>query len=469
MKKYIYLFLLLFVSVTAGAQRAKYVFMFIGDGMGLNQVNLTEIYRAVEDGKTEPAIKPLLFSTFPVASFATSYSSSSRVTDSAAAGTALACGKKTYNGAIGCDKENTFVSIAEVAKAAGRKVAILTTVGMNHATPASFYAHQPSRNMYYEIAEEAISSNFDFLGGGDVISPTKKYDKTSAPDMRQRFEEAGMTVARGLEDYKAKSADAKRMVLLNTRPNSTSVPYAIDREAQDITLRQMTECAIDFLEKGGAKKGFFMMVEGGRIDQAGHSNDPGACVREVVDMDEAVAAAYEFYKKHPKETLILVTADHETGGLGLAANGQYALDMNPLVSQTLSFDMISRKITDLRKQYGKKATWENVKEVLAAETGLFKTHKVTWAQEKALRDAFEESFVNGKVVFDENMYSSLEPLASVARKVLCEQAVLGFTSTGHTAAYVPVFVIGAGQELFCGKMDNTDIPKKMAKAAGLKL
>ena len=391
MKRLMYvLFFVLLTSGMAYAQQAKYVFYFIGDGMGVNQVNGTEMYLAEQEGRI--GVKPLLFTSFPVASMATTFSATNSVTDSSAAGTALATGVKTYNGAIGMDDNKSVLqSVAERAKKSGKKVGVTTSVSVDHATPAAFYAHQPDRGMYYEIA--------------------------------------------------------------------------IDRQEGDLTLAEITESAISFLTKG-SNKGFFLMVEGGKIDWACHGNDPATAFEEVVDMDNAIKVAYEFYKKHPKETLIVVTADHETGGLGLGT-GKYELQLKALAKQKQSQEILSRSITDLRKMR-KVITWPEMKEFLAEKMGFWKELPVSWEQEKMLRDAYEESFVNKHVVFEESLYAKTEPLAVAAKKVMSQIAMVGWTSGGHTAGYVPVFAVGAGSKLFVGKMDNTEIPKRIAKAGGYK-
>ena len=171
--------------------------------------------------------------------------------------------------------------------------------------------------MYYEIALDLPKANFDFYAGGGFLKPTTTFDNKKAPSIFPIFEEAGYTVARGYNDYKAKSQNAEKMILIQEEgANPSCLPYAIDRKDNDLTLAQITESAIDFLTKG-KNKGFFLMVEGGKIDWACHANDAATVFNEVKDMDNAIKVAYEFYKKHPKETLIVVTADHETGGLTL--------------------------------------------------------------------------------------------------------------------------------------------------------
>ena len=462
------MYVLLFVLLTgaAYAQQAKYVFYFIGDGMGVNQVNGTEMYLAEQEGRI--GVKPLLFTTFPVASFATTFSATNSVTDSSAAGTALSTGAKTYNGAIGMDdNKEVLQTVAEKAKKAGKKVGVTTSVSVDHATPAAFYAHQPNRNMYYEIALDLPKANFDFYAGGGFLKPTTTYDKKEAPSIFPIIEEAGYTIARGLDEYNAKAADAQKMVLIQKEGADPScLPYAIDHKDGDLTLAEITESAISFLTKG-SNKGFFLMVEGGKIDWACHGNDPATVFEEVIDMDNAVKVAYEFYKKHPKETLIVITADHETGGLGLGTS-KYELYLKSLANQKQSQELLSKAITDLRKEKENKVSWEEVKALLADRMGFWKTLPLTWEQEKMLRDEYEDSFVKNHVVFEESLYAKTEPLAAVARKVMSQIAMVGWTSPNHTAGYVPVFAIGAGSKLFVGKMDNTEIPKRIAKAAGYK-
>ena len=467
MKRLMYvLFFVLLTSGMAYAQQAKYVFYFIGDGMGVNQVNGTEMYLAEQEGRI--GVKPLLFTSFPVASMATTFSATNSVTDSSAAGTALATGAKTYNGAIGMDDNKSVLqSVAERAKKSGKKVGVTTSVSVDHATPAAFYAHQPDRGMYYEIALDLPKAGFDFYAGSGFLKPTTTADKKEAPNVFPIIEEAGYTIARGLDEYKEKAADAKKMILIQKEGAEPScLPYAIDHEEGDLTLPEITESAVSFLSKGN-KKGFFLMVEGGKIDWACHSNDPVTVFEEVIDLDNAVRVAYEFYKKHPKETLIVVTADHETGGMGLGI-GKYELHLKSLLNQKQSQDLLSKAITDLRKDKAGKASWNEIKDLLTEKMGFWKELPLTWEQEKMLRDEYEQSFVKNKVVFEESLYARTEPLAATARKVMSQIAMVGWTSSSHTAGYVPVFAIGAGADLFTGKMDNTEIPKRIAKAAGYK-
>lgn len=462
MKKLTSLFLFILLAVVADAQKAKYVFFFIGDGMGVNQVNTTEMYLAELENRI--GISSLLFTSFPVTTMATTYSATNSVTDSSAGGTALACGEKTYNGAIGVDKErNAIQSVAAKAKKAGRKVAILTSVSVDHATPAAFYAHQPDRNMYYEIATDLPKAGFDFYGGSGFLRPNKE----GQPNVFTLFDEAGYTVVRGLNEYDRTAAKADKMILIQEEGKSASaLPYAIDRKNGEMSVADITGKAIDFMMKG-KDKGFFMMIEGGKIDWACHSNDPATVVNEVIDMDQAVKVAYEFYKKHPKETLIVISADHETGGIGMGT-GRYELNLKALAQQKQSVDELSRSITDLRKAKNNNVAWEDVKTLLSEKMGFWTTIPLSWEQEKALFNEYGESIVKDSKKFEETLYSRTEPLATMAKRIMSQIAMLGWTTGGHSAGYVPVYAIGVGAEAFGGKIENMQIPLLIGKIGGYK-
>ncbi|KAA6350072.1 Alkaline phosphatase [termite gut metagenome] len=465
MKRFInLLFFFLLVSVLFAQGKAKYVFFFIGDGMGMSQVNGTEMYLAEKAGYM--GVQPLQFTQFPVAGMVTTFSVRNSVTDSAAAGTALATGSKTVNGAVGLDEQgNRLTSIAEKAKKAGQKVGIVTSVSIDHATPAAFYAHQSGRNMAYEISLDLIEAGFDFYAGSGFLRPDKTYTNQSAPDMFGLFEASGYTVAKGYNDFKNKSSKGGKIILIQEEGEVVdALPYAIDRKADDLTLTQITEGAIASLSKN-APRGFFLMVEGGKIDWACHDNDVATAFNEVVDMDNAIKVAYEFYKKHPKETLIIVTADHETGGIYLGT-GKYEMNLKVLSCQKYSREALSDHIKDLRKSKPQ-VSWEDMKALLGETMGFWKELPLTWMQERKLRDTYEESFSKtDKISMEKSLYSESEPLAVKAIELINEMAMVGWGSGGHSASYVPVFAIGVDAQLFFGKMDNTDIPKRVAKAAG---
>lgn len=469
MKKFsLLLSFLLFVSL-GFAQQAKYVFYFIGDGMGVNQVQGTELYRGELEGKI--GITPIWFTQFPYATTATTFSATNGVTDSAAAGTALASGNKTKNGTIGMKQDQqTYVnSVAVWAKNKGSRVGVTTSVSVDHATPAAFYAHDPSRGSYYKIGTDLYKAGFDFYAGSDFLDPTNKEDKSgTSENLYSLAEKNGYTIARGYKDYLKKCKKADKMILFQTEKASeadrTAIPYAIDRTKNDLTLADITRSAINFLSKD-LSKGFFLMVEGGKIDWACHSNDAATVFHEVVDMDEAVKVAYEFYSQHPDETLIVVTADHETGGFVLGT-GAYKLNLQVLKNQKVSENGFTRILNELRKKYNNNVSWEKVQQALKENFGFWDKVQLSKAQEERLQAKYTETFKGQEAKLEKSEYAQDEPLAAEAKRIIDEIALVGWTSGGHSAGYVPVFAIGAGAEQFQGRIDNTEIPVKIAKAAG---
>jgi alkaline phosphatase len=378
----------------------KYVFLFIGDGMGLAQVAATEAYLAAKEGTV--GSRNLPFSNFPVIGLTTTFSANRYVTCSSAAGTALSTGSKTNNDMLGVTpNEEKLTSITYKLKSAGYKIGIATTVGVDHATPAAFYASAISRSSYYDIALQLPATNFDFFAGGDFIEPTGH--KNDRPDIHQVVTEAGYTIVR---NYKEVTGTKDKVILLQPENKGSELPYAIDRTGEDLTLSQITTAAIKVLDN---KKGFFVMIEGGKIDWACHSNDGATSIYETLDFAGAVQCAIDFYNRHPDETLILVTADHETGGLAL----------------TLESNL----------------------------EGLLTIDEATKPQE-----------VTTKTYMDRNA------TREERRQRITEQnrkAGLGWVSHDHTGIPVPVYAIGAGSEYFGGKFDNTELPRRICQAMGV--
>ena len=382
---------------TAQEQKAKYVFYFIGDGMGFNHVSLAEYWLGYTQGVFDS--RPLSFSQFPVLGWAVTHSESNLITDSAAAGTALSTGTKTKNGMLGTAPDSSALeSIAYKIHDAGYKVGISSTVGINHATPGAFYGHSASRSDYYSIASEIPSTGFEFFaGGGAIESNGEDGDETS---VYEAIEDSGYVIAEGMDDFADKKDEAGKMMLLQENGRlKTELPYAIDMKDTDMTQADLVSASIDFLYDEDCP-GFFIMSEGGKIDWASHGNDTKAVILETLSLSDAVAEAVEFYNAHPDETLIIVTADHETGGLTLSWEKGYDLLFDKLEEIHCSKDMVSEE---------------------------------------------EREHMNE----------------------ISHEAHIGWTTGDHSGANVPVFAIGAGSTLFSGRMDNTEIPKKICEAMGI--
>lgn len=449
------------------AQEAKYVFYFIGDGMGVNQVQGTEYYLGELEGKT--GISPLQFTQFPYSTVATTFSATNRVTDSAAAGTALATGHKTQNGAIGVlkDLQTPVNSVAVWAKNSGKRVGVATSVSVDHATPAAFYAHVAGRGSYYNIGKDLYKAGFDFYAGSDFLQPTNK-DNANDENLYDMAGKNGYVIARGYKDYLKKSKKADKMILFQSevasKQDRSAIPYAIDRTKSDLTLQDITRSAVNFLTKD-VSKGFFLMVEGGKIDWACHSNDAATVFQEVIDFDNAIKVAYEFYAQHPDETLIVITADHETGGIVLGT-GPYELNLQVLKNQKVSESGFTKIVNQLREKSNNQVSWEDIKQALKENFGFWDSVKLSDKQEARLKAVYESSLKNQQMKLEKSEYAQDEPIAAEAKRIIDEIALVGWTSGGHSAGYVPVFAIGAGAELFQGRIDNTEIPLRIAKAAG---
>lgn len=380
-------------------KEAKYVFYFIGDGMGFTHVAAAEAYLAQERGVI--GMDPLGFTQFPVLGEATTFSASNIITDSSAAGTALSTGEKTTNGMLAIAPDSTTVlnSISYKIHDAGYSVGVMSTTQINHATPAAFFGHNVKRGNYYAIGKEIPEAGFEFFGGGGLLHPNGKNGE-EAVSLYDLAADGGYAIACGYEDFQTKK-DADKIMLVQSEGSDQICPYALGRAEGALTLAQIVESAVSVLERN--PKGFFLMAEGGLIDWTAHSQDLAGTIFEVLDFDQAIAVANAFYERHPDETLIVVTADHETGGLALGRKG-YVFDLT-----------VVDKITSA-----------------SASTDV-------------------EEYMNDPKSIDG----------------INEEARVGWTTYSHCGAPVPVWAKGVGSEQFAGRQDNTDIPKKICAAMGV--
>ncbi len=458
-------------STPKNNEKAKYVFLFIGDGMGTNQTYLAELYKATLKGNI--GHEKLNLSTLPVQSYMTTYSASNYITCSSAAATAMATGYKTSNGLLGKDPslKINYETVAEKAKKADYKIGILSSVAIDHATPAGFYAHQDSRNMYYEISLDLPQSGFDYFGGGGYHYPTGKTGDQA--DAYEIAKEQGYVVSNTLEAYEALTPANTKVISINPETYPKGEFYwEIDRKEGSISLADFTQQAIDQIYN---EKGFFMMVEGGKIDWACHANDAASSIYETLAFDDAVAVALEFYKQHPHETLVIVTADHETGGMGTGTNenddlGGLRIDL--LAHQKISAQEFTRLLSEMEAQE-KLMPFNQVMDTVTAYFGLNGAEKLLQlsAQETAwLKGAYLNEFTKGEAVDADADYLATSSELSLTERViflLNDKAGVGWTTSHHTATPVPVRAMGPGQDLFKESIDNTDLPKIISKVMGL--
>ena len=494
-------------SKTEAAKTPKYIFLFIGDGMSYPQVQLTNYFvsAANQDGRTvtvngeEKSIlsskSQLTMMDFPIAGSAQTYDSTSFAPDSASTATSIATGHKTWSGSINVSEDfsEKYETIAEkLKKQKGYKIGILSSVNLNHATPAAFYAHQASRNSYYEIGEELIASGFDYFAGGGLKKVTgSEKDKESLYDLAEK---AGYQVVKTQKEAEALTAEDGKVIVIDEHlADSDAMSYELDRKADEWALADYVEKGIEVLDN---ENGFFMMVEGGKIDWACHANDAASTITDTLALDNAVEKAVEFYQDHPDETLILVTGDHETGGLTIGFAGtDYDTFLTNFENQKISY---ARFDSDYVAAYKENKT--DFDTVMTDVTELFgltapAADAAAEANQKDSADLHPESEDSGalemteyeyqqlKNAYDTTMartgeetefgqeeyikYGSYEPLTVTLTHILNNKSGVNFGSYAHTGLPVEVLVQGVGAETFDGYYDNTDIYNRLAALTGV--
>lgn len=482
----------------------KYVFLFIGDGMSYPQIQMTNYFLSANaaqenpemvtvDGEEKQALSSknnLTMLSFPVSGSAQTYDSTSFAPDSASTATSIATGYKTWSGSINVSTDFTqeYETIAEKLKnQKDYKIGIISSVNINHATPAAFYAHQESRSNYYEIGEEMIESGFDYFAGGALLEPTGPDEDKE--DLYARAEQAGYQVVRTQAEAEALTADSGKALLIDEHlADSDSMAYGLDLQEGQWSLADYVDKGIEVLDND---TGFFMMVEGGKIDWACHANDAGSTLSDTIELDEAVEQAVEFYKEHPDETLILVTGDHETGGLTIGYAGtDYDTFLTNFNNQKISyakfdsdyvakykeektdFDTVMNDVTELfglmaPAEEGAEETMEKDNANQHPESDDDGNLYMTQYEYDLLKEAYETTMTRTgeeeEFAQDEYIkYGSYEPLTVTITHILNNKSGINFGSYAHTGLPVEVLAMGVGQDEFVGYYDNTDIYKKMA-------
>ncbi|MDD5704520.1 MAG: alkaline phosphatase [Kiritimatiellae bacterium] len=413
----------------------RHVILLIGDGMGAMQAEAAQRVLASAPGKG------LTFLDFPVIGWQRTRSASHEITDSAAAATALACGVRTDNGKLGVTSEGRAVtSIAVRAQSHDWKVALLTSVSIDHATPAAFYAHVTNRSGYSALARQLSDAPLDFVGGGGMAG--QQAATSNCPDNLQRAISNGYFIVRTREQLERLPPGKRIFAFNHTLSGSASLPPALLTDSDDIRLAEFAAAALRHL----GESPLFMMVEGGQIDWASHDHDLGAAVREVEAFDETVRVCLAFARRHP-DTLIVVTGDHETGGLERL--GDHAGTPSLLLNQKAPVNELRSRLDALARD---KAPWRAVLPVVHAVCG---ANTFTAAQTAAQEQAWDGTG------------AGVAGLGKLIRDQLAAQTGYRFTTGGHTSADVPVYAYGAGAEVFAGDYDNTGIFERLRRAMQL--
>ncbi len=441
----------------------KYVFMFIGDGMSSPQTNSAQVYNGRnQSGLVE--LQELTFTQFPVVGLQYTQDSTSFCPDSASTATSLSSGFKTHSGVIGMgvDRVTPGTTIAEMLHDKGWKIGIVSTVTINHATPAAFYAHIASRNDYYDIGLQMADSGFEYFAGGSV----NKADD-GEKSIYEVLEDKGYLVTNDKDTILSLNADSGKVYAYSpVLQDDGAMPYDIDAPADSLRLKDFVKKGIDVLYN---ETGFFMMVEGGKIDWAGHANDAVANMSDTLALDEAVEVALDFAKAHPDETLIIVTGDHETGGMtiGYAVTG-YNTAFDILRNQKCSYIQFDSYVEEAKadgsftfddmmamveEYFGLVAPGETaVNEALVMNDYEYAKLQKAYADDQSGNvDGYEESL----------LYGGYSPISVTLTHILNNKAGIGWTSYAHTGLPVPVYAYGEGAELFVGAYDNTEVAHKL--------
>lgn len=419
-------------SAVANIDAPKNIIYMIGDGMG---PAYTTAYRYYMDNPNTKTVEPTIFDELFVGLARTSPDDDTVVTDSAAGATALATATKSYNGAIAVDpQKQPLTTMLQIAKSKGFTTALVATSQINHATPASFAAHNEYRRNYNEIADDYIDVKVNgqlavdlLLGGG------YQYFIREDRNLINEFKEAGYVY----------QDDFDKLKTIETLPaiglfKETAFAYAIDQYPN--RLSKMTEKTLSLLDKN-KDKGFFVMLEGSQIDWCGHANDIACAMAEMKDFANAIEKA-KFYVDNNPDTLLVVTADHSTGGLTLGANGHYSWHTDVIKGVKASVSKIAKALINTN----------DVSETWQAKTAIsLNKAEVSTLVDKvkdAKRDKSEEE-------------TKKENLVAYINQLINDKSNTGWTTSGHTAIDVPILAYGSGSEAFKGHFDNTEIASKL--------
>jgi alkaline phosphatase len=412
------------------AERPHNVILMIPDGFGPASVTMARMATGA----------PLALDEFLTGSVGTR-STDHYVTDSAAGATAYSAGIKTYNGAIAMDDDRQPVgTILQGARDRGMRTALVTTTRLTHATPASFAAHVTYRGMEEEIAAQMMDNRVDLLLGGGLgfFRPEPEGRRTDGRDLVAEASAAGYYIVQTTDQL----ATVRTLPLLGLFA-SDHLAYEIDRHRTDQpSLAEMTRRALELLD--GHPQGFFIMIEGGRIDHAGHANDAPAHLHDILAYDDAVRVALAFARADGR-TLVVSAADHETGGLSIGRDGQYGYYPEVLLRTTASGEWMGEEARRRAEAAGDTMTVELLEEIILASSPI-----------EALADRDRQLLANAV-----ESPRGWDPGQTMSR-ILAPHALIGWTTTGHTGVDVTLHAFGPGSERLRGYMENDEVGRVLA-------
>ncbi|MCF2947723.1 alkaline phosphatase [Paraglaciecola aquimarina] len=421
MKQVVTFLLIGLCCASVSAKTPKNIIMIVGDGMG---PAYTTAYRMFADDPSTPKVESTIFDRMLVGMASTHpHTKTGYVTDSAAGATALSSGVKTYNGAIAVDvQKNSVQTVLEFAKKQGRRTGIAVTSQINHATPAGFSAHNESRHNYDEIANSYFDNRIDgkfvldvMLGGG------WHYFIRDDRNLVKEFKQAGYQYIDDIE----KLDEAKTGQPLLGLFGDKGLPWALDSK-NNTRLPILAKSAVTQLEND---KGYFLLIEASQVDWAGHGNDIASAMAEMHDLALTLKWLEQYVANNP-DTLVVLTADHSTGGLTIGANGVYEWLPASTKSLKASPEEIAKQLLPLKQR------WTLASELLGFELS-----------QEELQQIIEPT--DSKTLF------------RAICTIIDNRSYTGWTTNGHTGVDVPVFAFGMGAENFIGHSDNTDIAQKV--------
>jgi alkaline phosphatase len=400
----------------------KYVFLFIGDGMSLPQVDATEIYNNSIKGNSMNNQEQLSFTKFDTIGLRKNQSYDNYITDSSSSASALASGKLIENGKVNLDAEgNKTIPITYALKDKGMKIGIITNQSIDHATPAGFFAYCDDRNDYKTIAKQIQTSDFDFFAGSKIAG--------YSDDLKEVYKKAGYKYLSNNKEYKSIKKAGKYILV---SPDNR-IKYGMEQSKDDISISKYLEMSLPVLDN---KKGFLVMVESGMIDTAAHNNDAKSVISEVNELDKAVKIAIDFAKKHPNNTLIIVTGDHETGNMSLG-----------------TFDLSYENLKDINMS------------ISALEDYLKKSNKPTIEKLQFIVDNFN---IDPKSETYTKLYNAMKNANGNYDVVINlikvhEQNISGikFSAAKHSGLSVPVYVYGDKNNIFTGEYTTDEFNHKL--------
>ena len=432
-------------SILSFAAQAKNIILMIGDGMGPAHLHITWLYATRHLGKDLVMIEIM---NKGQTAYMVNDTADSTVTESAAAAVQMATGVKVLARSIGIGPDGKVLkTILEMAKEKGKATGLVTTAGITDATPAAFAAHVERRSEEERIAEQLVNSNVNILFGGRKAFFLPEAEAGRRKDARNLIREAkqnGYEFVSTAEEMK--KAQGEKIIGLF---NQGSMLFEIDRKgSQEPSLAEMASKALDVLSRN--KSGFFLMVEAGRIDHAAHLNDIGALLWDTLAFDEAIRVAYEFQKAHP-DTLLIITADHETGGLVVLPFGPTGREYESINLEAIS--KIKGSSERRNKEMGEDPSPEKIKEIMKKYYDIDLTEEqVKVIRENPLKQLDPKHFYYGR--------------NSAIAFVLRPYHRVGWATDSHSGTPLFLWGIGPGSNKLKGWKHNTEVFKIMKEAYG---